>query len=446
MYETLTPVTHHFYPLQNYTERSDPPFKGFLSSLESGKEAPSDNLLYLHIPFCEKRCMFCPFHVRVKRDVSVYETYVQALEREIEMLGRLPYVQDMDFKAVYFGGGSPSLLTVGQVARLYDALRRHLRIRGDAEWTFEGEPTGLGNRDLLAYLASEGTGRMSFGIQTFDRELRERMNIAATVEDAIRCTDLAREVGIPEVNVDMMFYMPGQTIDDLESDLAEVGRHGFDSVDYYYMSYYAMPKAAFHGMEKGTFPKRPAREMRLEMGKLVRQRMGELGYDHVSDHVFARSGRPLSEYYRLLWGGGHGEYRAETLAVGASARGYLSGYGYANTLGTDDYVRQVGEGELPVFKVSDRLEDPANRGMVFFPKFFSVDMARAPEGSRSREVLLFLVDQGYATLSNDSVTLTDQGKDWIPNITVEFFEEPQRVINDAWVEQLDSHYSNRVTL
>lgn len=445
MYETLVPVTHHFYPLQRYTERTEPPFSDFLARLHRPKTQATDNMIYLHIPYCEKRCIFCPFHVRVKRDPSVYERYVRALEAEIRMLAELPYVRDMTFRAVYFGGGSPSLLTVPQVKRLYDALKNSFSIAPDAEWTFEGEPAGLCNPELLEYLASQGTTRLSYGIQTFDEELREKMNIAATVEDALNCNERAKELGFGEVNVDMMFYLPGQTMEGLERDLVELAACDFDSVDYYYMSYYAMPKSAFLGMEKGTFPKKPPAELRTEMGRYVRRRMRELGYHHVTDHVFAK--KPTgSEYYRILWGGGFGEYSAETLAIGASARGYLDGYSYANTLAPDPYVEEVEAGVLPVFKVSALLDDPRNRGMVFFPKFFRVELARIPDDARTRILLDNLVEHGYAVVDERYLTLTEKGKDWIPNITVDLFEDSQREINEAWIQELESHYSNRVTL
>ncbi|MGW3240316.1 coproporphyrinogen-III oxidase family protein [Streptomyces olivaceus] len=439
------PVTHHFYPLQRHTDPEVAPFSDFLRLLDSPKPQATDNMIYLHIPYCEKRCTFCPFHVRVKRDVSVYERYVVALEREIEMLARRPYVQDMKFRAVYFGGGSPSLLTVDQIKRLYDALRRSFAIEPDAEWTFEGEPTGLCNPELLEYLASQGTKRLSYGIQTFDEPLRMTMNIAATVQDALTCNERAKALGFEDINVDMMYYMPGQTLAAVERDLKELGNCGFDSVDYYYMSYYAMPKSAFLGMEKGTYPRKPPAEMRGEMGLHVQRRMRELGYHHVTDHVYSK--RPEgSEYYRILWGGGFGEHRAETLAIGASARGYLGGYSYANTLAPDPYVEQIEAGNLPVNKVSALLEDPRNRGMVFFPKFFRTDLSRIPDDAKTRVFLDNLVEQGYAVIADGQLSLTDKGKEWIPNITVDLFEDPQREIHDAWVEELDSHYSNRVTL
>jgi coproporphyrinogen III oxidase-like Fe-S oxidoreductase len=444
-YDQLLPVTHHFYPLQNSADPDALPFSDFVRGLKRRKLKPTENLIYLHIPYCEKRCIFCPFHVRVKRDEAIFERYVRALELEMEMLAQLPYIESMRFKAVYFGGGSPSLLSTALVRRLYDALRSRFHIEKDAEWTFEGEPHGLSNPSLLSYLAEQGTTRLSFGVQTFDRKLRETLNISATVEDVLHCSELARASGFKEINIDMMFFLPGQTQQDLDDDVAQVASYDFDSVDYYYMSYYGLPQKAFQDMEKGLFPKRPPEAARFSMNRQVRERMSAAGYHHVTDHVFSRS-KTGSEYYRLLWGGGFGQYEAETLGIGASSRGYIDGYSYANNVAHDAYMAQIERGELPIFKVSDRLRDERNRGVVFFPKFFAIEEKKIPDDGRTMDVLKNLIESGLARRQDNIITITDHGKDWIPNITVDLFESEQRAINDKWIQQLDTRFSNRVTL
>jgi len=445
MYETIFPVTHHFYPLQNFTDPDKPPFSDFLNNLTRPKSGYNDNLLYLHIPYCEKRCIFCPFHVRVRRDDAIYERYVRALETEIHAVSALEYISQMRFSAVYFGGGSPSLLSLEHVKRLYYAVRQNFNIDANAEWTFEGEPNGLSDKKLLDYLANQGTRRLSYGIQTFDEKLRETLNISATVDDVLTCFERAKEIGFDEVNVDMMFHLPGQTIEALDEDLSQLAKHGFDSIDYYYMSYYGLPKSAFVGMEKGTFPRRPPLQLRSEMNKYISRRLLDLGYNHVTDHVFSKK-LVGSDYYRILWGGGFGEHRAETVGIGASARGYVAGYSYANENAHDTYMEQIEQGRLPISKVSDRLRDERNRGMVFFPKFFRVSSHRIPDDKNTISFIANLIKEGLATEQTGSIVLTESGKEWIPNITADLFEPEQRAICDLWLTKLNSHYSNRVTL
>lgn len=446
MYTDIEPVTHHFYPLQEYLfdNKNVPAWHQFLKTLDEPKSRPSDALIYIHIPYCEKHCLFCPFHIRVQKSDQIYKDYVACLIKEIEMLSTKPYIKSMLFNAVYFGGGSPSLLSLELVQQLYGSLKNNFNIDDDAEWTFEGEPHGLTNDELLSYLASQKTTRISYGVQTFDDDLRKKLNIAASIEDVINCLDLAKRHKIPEVNVDMMFHLPGHDLNDLEYDIEQVARYKFDSVDYYYLSYYGFPKKTTEDMEKGLFPAKPPVELRFEMNRYVRQRMLELGYSHVTDHVFSKT-RVSSEYYRILWGGGFGMHEAETLAIGASARGYLDGISYANTLSHNEYIKNVHDGQLPLFKVSDKLNNPANRGLVFFPKFFKIAKELILKGSKEEKVFKKLTGWGLIKENSQYYEITDQGKDWIPNITLDLFEDSQLMINNRWVNEIKAKNSNRVT-
>lgn len=445
MYRDLYPVTHHFYPLQRHEDPSGACFAEFNETLRSPKEGYTENLIYLHIPYCQEKCIFCPFHVRVTRDEQIFERYVSALEREVALLGQLRRVREMRFKAVYFGGGSPSLLGIPHLTRLFDALRANFDIESDAEWTFEGEPNTLSQPNLLSFLAEQKTTRLSYGIQTFDRALRDKLLISATVEDAVACRDRAKSFGFQEVNVDMMFHLPGQTMEALEFDIAALESLDFESIDYYYMSYYGLPKRAILDMETGKFPRRPPEALRFDMGAHIHRRMSKAGYHHVTDHVFSK--RPDgSAYYRLLWGGGHGEHAAETLAIGASARGYVGGYSYGNIREPIAYIDRVEKGIQPLFKVSGRLRNPRSRGMVFFPKFFVMPKSLIPDDGQTRGALQRLIDHELVGEDSQTIFLTEKGKDWIPNITMEFFEPEQREICEDWVHTLNSRSSNRVLL
>lgn len=444
LYNELFPLTHHFYPLQQHTKEQSWAHKDFFSTLQSKKAEKTDNLLYVHIPYCEQHCLFCPFHVRVNRNNSIYDTYVEVMVKEMEMMSRYTYIQDITIDAVYIGGGSPSLLSLKSVKLMFDSLKRYFNISKDCEWTFEGEPNSLSEMDLLEYLNDQGVQRISYGVQTFDNKLREKLNIGASLEDVIRCTENAKKLNFTDINIDMMFHLPGHDMDDLEKDIQAIEKYGFDSVDYYYLSYYGFTKKVFLDMEKGTFPKRPPESLRLQMNDYIIDRMKSLGFSHVTDHVFSKLHKS-SEYYRLLWGGGDGEYNAETLAIGSSARGYLNGYSYANTTDPKKYMEEVNNGELPLFKVSNRLKRVENRGIVFFPKFFKVEKNRIVE-QEHKLVISKLIDNGLAVESDKYFHLTEEGKKWIANITNDLIDEDQVDIADSWLERLNSHYANRVTL
>ncbi|WP_242144686.1 MULTISPECIES: coproporphyrinogen-III oxidase family protein [unclassified Bacillus cereus group] len=445
LYTKLFPLTHHFYPLQQYTKDEGNGFEAFISELKSKKQERTENLLYVHIPYCEQHCLFCPFHVRVNRKDKIYDEYVKVMVEEMELMSGFQYIQDMTIDAVYIGGGSPSLLSLESVKLLLNSLEKYFNISKECEWTFEGEPNSLSDLELLHFLDEFGVQRISYGVQTFDQQLREKLNIGATLEDVIRCTEKAKKFSFKDINIDMMYHMPGHTMRDLEADISAIDKYGFDSVDYYYLSYYGFPKKVFLDMEKGLFPKRPPESLRHEMNKYIQNKMQDLDYDHVTDHVFSKLSKS-SDYYRLLWGGGDGEYRSETLAIGSSARGYINGYSYANTTDPKKYMQEVRNGEIPLFKVSSKLSEPENRGFVFFPKFFKIEKWRVQPKSRYEDFFQILIKNGLMEEGKDYYYLTSEGKDWIPNITNDLLTDDQAAVVNEWLKQLDNHYANKVTL
>ncbi len=222
MYTTLYPMTYYFYPLLEDKFTDSHHQNTFRQILNSPKPAVTENLLYLHIPYCHDMCRFCPFHVRVDKGGEIYDRYTEALCKEIELVSSLPYVSDMSFKAVYFGGGSPSIFSVTNLRKIFENLFKHFQINSDAEISFEGEPKTLSEPAKLDLLKEYQVKRISFGLQTYDEKMRELFNIAATLQDVDNCTKNARERGFEDINVDMMYDLPGQDITAIEYDLAHL--------------------------------------------------------------------------------------------------------------------------------------------------------------------------------------------------------------------------------
>ena len=163
--------------------------------------------LYVHIPFCETKCIYCDFYSVETRDQ--HAAFLSALHREIDMRAAvLP--DDVVFHSIFFGGGTPSLLTAGELSDLLDALRSRFRFNTDAEITVECNPGTVDEEKLRGY-RSAGVNRLSFGVQSFhadDLQFLSRIHSAEEAEAAIRA---AHAAGIANVNLDLMFSLPGQT-------------------------------------------------------------------------------------------------------------------------------------------------------------------------------------------------------------------------------------------
>lgn len=176
--------------------------------------------LYLHIPFCHTRCHYCDFNTYANI-LPLREPYVRALLTEIALAGKL--AEDTDgalrcVRTIFFGGGTPSLLSVTQISRLLDACHAHFAVNTDAEITLEANPGTL-SREQLVGLRRAGINRLSMGAQSFDAQLLNTLGRIHTPEEITQAVEYAREAGFESINVDFMFGLPGQTMHHWEETL-----------------------------------------------------------------------------------------------------------------------------------------------------------------------------------------------------------------------------------
>ena len=169
--------------------------------------------LYLHIPFCHTRCHYCDFNTYAGI-LPLREPYVRALLKEIALAGelaQLPDGQSRRSRTIFFGGGTPSLLSVAQITRLLAACRRHFAIDAEAENTLEANPGTLSQEQLVG-LRAAGRKRLSMGAQSFDDELLKTLGRIHTTEEITQAVQYARVAGFTSINLDFMFGLPGQTM------------------------------------------------------------------------------------------------------------------------------------------------------------------------------------------------------------------------------------------
>jgi oxygen-independent coproporphyrinogen III oxidase len=153
--------------------------------------------LYLHIPFCRKRCEFCYFKVYTDKNAQEIETYLAALDREMEMYSRMPALQGRKLRFMYFGGGTPSYLSEKQLGSLVERLDHHISWQNAEEVTFECEPGTL-RKSKLETLKEIGVTRLSLGVENFNDEILEANGRAHLSAEIFRAYDWAREVGFDQ--------------------------------------------------------------------------------------------------------------------------------------------------------------------------------------------------------------------------------------------------------
>ncbi|MBI3564087.1 MAG: radical SAM family heme chaperone HemW [Elusimicrobia bacterium] len=264
--------------------------------------------LYVHVPFCAVKCFYCDFAAFSGQKKQV-ERYLAALEAEAALLPpRVP-------ETLYVGGGTPSELSAAQTAELFERLRRAYPTARLVETTYEGNPESL-DAEKLAVLARSGVTRLSIGLQTADDALLKAIGRRHTAEDFARVYRLARAAGIPALSVDLMYGLPGQTLDGLRATLDFVLALAPEHVSLYGLQVEDRTLFGKRGVEEDS-------DLGREMYETAIAAFARAGLEHYEISNWARPGhRSLhnTNYWR----------RGEYLGLGCSAASFLGGVRSSN--------------------------------------------------------------------------------------------------------------------
>ncbi len=239
--------------------------------------------LYVHVPFCQRKCLYCDFYSVEGTDDL--EGYLIALSREIAL--RTEYGEKASFETIYLGGGTPSLLLPRHLGAILTDLHDVFRIAPDAEVTLEANPGTVTRETLHAYRAL-GITRLSIGVQSFhDHELRALGRIHDRAE-AIQCIELARAAGFENLGVDLIYSIPDQTLDEWDQNVIAALQLGPTHISAYCLTLEAGTPLAGH-VRAGRVRMSPA-SVEADMYRLTMDRLAAGGYDHYEVSNFALPG------------------------------------------------------------------------------------------------------------------------------------------------------------
>lgn len=257
---------------------------------EALKRIPDDARLslYLHVPFCERICWYCGCNTGAVGRLSRVSRYVDALIKEINEVATLAAGH---VTRVHFGGGSPNALPPADFVRVCEALRRSFQINPEAEWAIELDPRGL-NADYAQMLAECGITRASLGAQTFSMPIQVRINRLQPFREVARRAAELREAGIKAVNLDLMYGLPGQTLDDIATSIAKTRLLAPDRIAMF--GYAHMP---------GLLPRQrmidgarlPDARLRFAQSLLAREMLEEQGFATIGFDHYARPNDRLAQ-------------------------------------------------------------------------------------------------------------------------------------------------------
>jgi oxygen-independent coproporphyrinogen-3 oxidase len=309
------------------------------AAVEAGLSLLQTLSLYVHIPFCHAKCHYCDFNSYAGQ-LRWREPYVQALLREIAWAGQVasdsgaagrPVGQPWPCRTIFFGGGTPSLLTAEQVSQIVGAARQAFIVHTDAEITLEANPGTL-EQEHLAALRAAGVNRLSMGAQSFDAGLLRWMGRIHGPEEIERAFYLARAAGFENINLDFIFGLPDQRMEQWETTLERALALAPD-----HLSLYALiveeGTPLQRWVEQGRV--RPADEdLAAEMYLLAQRRLAEAGYIQYEISNWAKPG-DACQHNLTYW------QNRPYLGVGAGAHSSFAGRRFSAALKIREYIEQV---------------------------------------------------------------------------------------------------------
>lgn len=313
--------------------------------------------LYLHIPFCHTKCHYCDFNSYAGL-LNWREPYVRGLVREIEWAGDLarrsglagrPTDEPWPCRTIFFGGGTPSLLSAEQIARTLEAARRAFVVQPDAEITLEANPGTL-ELEHLSGLRAAGVNRLSMGAQSFDAGLLRWMGRIHSPEEIESAFWMARQAGFDNINLDFIFGLPDQSMEQWETTLERALMLGPEHLSLYSLIV-EEGTPLFDWVEEGRV-RVADDDLTAEMYLLAQRRLAEAGYAQYEISNWARPGKACQHnltYWRNL----------PYLGVGAGAYSCFGGQRFSTVLKVRDYLERVkrdGHATLPGEEISRELE------------------------------------------------------------------------------------------
>ena len=300
--------------------------------------------VYLHIPFCRKRCHFCYFRVYTDRNAREVESYLDRLAREWELYAPMAAVAGRAIDFVYFGGGTPSFLSTQQLTRLVDRLTATTAWSGAAEITFECEPGTLSEAKLAA-IRNMGVTRLSLGVENFDDHILELNGRAHRSPEIGRAYSFARSLGFPQINIDLIAGMLGETDDNWRACIDRTLALDPDSVTIYQMD---LPYNTTISSDilKGTHQFAEPVASWATKRRWVEEAFGALeaaGYHIGSAYTAVKQPQRTKFVYRdRLWEG------ADLIGLGVASFGHVNGVHMQNLDTWDKYSHALERAEVPL--------------------------------------------------------------------------------------------------
>ncbi len=416
----------------NYFVSNYPPFSfwkpEFVPEVRAALERPPRTPLaplgvYLHIPFCRKRCHFCYFKVYTDKDSAAIRGYIDAALQELAIYAAQPFIGGRKANFVYFGGGTPSYLSVDQLKHLTDSMKALISWDEAEEVTFECEPGTLTSHKLKA-IREMGVTRLSLGVENFDDHILAINGRAHHSKEIARAYGYARELGFPQINIDLIAGMVEETEANWRENVRKTIEMAPDSVTIYQMEV-PYNTTIYQEMKAAGKLAAPVADWETKRGWVAEAfaALEKAGYTVGSAYTAVKNKQATKFIYRdRLWAG------ADLIGLGVASFGHLQGTHYQNQHEFEPYLKAVQAGQLPIYRALTPSEDErlirefilqlklGRTECDYFQKKFGADVRQ-----RFAQPLRALEDWGFGKVENGAVVLNRDGLLQVDRLLHEFF-------------------------
>jgi oxygen-independent coproporphyrinogen-3 oxidase len=374
--------------------------------------------LYVHLPWCVRKCPYCDFNSHEARGALPEDDYVEALIADLE--STLPSVWGRRVHSIFFGGGTPSLFAARSIDRLLAAIRARLPLESDAEITLEANP-GTFETDKFRDFRAAGVNRLSIGIQSFSPAHLKALGRIHDEREAHHAVEIAH-AHFENFNLDLMYALPEQTAAEAERDVESALAARAPHLSFYHLT--IEPNTVFFTRP----PSLPDEDVSAEIGDLVERRLGEAGYEHYETSAYAQPGsacRHNLNYWRF------GDY----LGIGAGAHAKISFADrivrevrartpaeYMRRVGAGDQVverRELGRGDLPFELMMNALRLAEGFPVAMFAERTGLQIVAAERGLAQAET------RGLVERDHERIRPTALGRRYLNDLLGLFLPEEQ---------------------
>ena len=351
--------------------------------------------LYVHIPFCKSRCIYCGFYSTTSNDRR--KEYVDRLCDELRM--RRDYITD-EIQTIYFGGGTPSLLSEEEVDRIFNAIYKYYKVatgdNGEIETTMECNPDDI-TSDFASFISSSPVNRISMGAQSFSDKMLKFTNRRHSSEQVSQAVNKLRDAGISNISIDLMFGFPNEDTNLWHSDLEQAISLNVEHISAYSLMY--EEQTPLYSMLQAGKVKECDEDTYIKMYNMLIDELQDNGFEHYEISNFAKPGK-RSKHNSSYW---HG---IPYIGIGASAHSFNKTSRQWNISDLQQYMESIKEGRIPAEKEEltkdSRFDDTVMTGLRTRE---GIDLTQIKE-TFGEEYYLFLYNEALKHIRQNSLLIT----------------------------------------